>query len=151
MQVGETLVEILLDGAGASVSSTKAADEDDVGENHLSSSDDEGDVSLAGASRNIRCTPGVRRLAREHGVNLADVPATGNDDRLLKEDVMKFIAAKEGIQEDLQALLDSPPGGSLDTETEDHPKEAIPVVKASPDGRDVVIPIRFHSLCGLAS
>jgi 2-oxoisovalerate dehydrogenase E2 component (dihydrolipoyl transacylase) len=36
-------------------------------------------------------TPAVRRLAREHGVDLAHVPGTGHGGRVTRDDVMRFI------------------------------------------------------------
>lgn len=40
----------------------------------------------------IRSSPLVRRLAKEHGVDLAQVPGTGQGGRITKEDIEKFIA-----------------------------------------------------------
>ena len=37
------------------------------------------------------CGPAVRKLARELGVNLAEVPGSGNRARLMKEDVVAFV------------------------------------------------------------
>ncbi|KAH6695145.1 2-oxoacid dehydrogenases acyltransferase-domain-containing protein [Plectosphaerella plurivora] len=36
-------------------------------------------------------TPAVRRLLREHGVNISDVQGTGKDGRILKHDVVKHV------------------------------------------------------------
>jgi 2-oxoisovalerate dehydrogenase E2 component (dihydrolipoyl transacylase) len=41
----------------------------------------------------ILTTPAVRRLARENNVDLAIVPGTGKDGRILKEDMLAFIAS----------------------------------------------------------
>ncbi|MDQ3449205.1 MAG: E3 binding domain-containing protein, partial [Chloroflexota bacterium] len=38
-----------------------------------------------------RMTPAVRRLAREHGVDLSQVAGTGHDSRVTREDIMKFV------------------------------------------------------------
>ncbi len=41
--------------------------------------------------RKVHAGPAVRQLAREFGVDLADVKPTGPKDRILKEDVQKFV------------------------------------------------------------
>lgn len=43
--------------------------------------------------RKVHAGPAVRQLAREFGVDLADVTPTGPKDRILKEDVQKFVQA----------------------------------------------------------
>ncbi|SPO41224.1 related to CHL1 - protein of the DEAH box family [Pseudozyma flocculosa] len=39
----------------------------------------------------ILATPAVRRVSREHNIDLADVQGTGRDGRITKEDVLRFI------------------------------------------------------------
>jgi pyruvate dehydrogenase E2 component (dihydrolipoamide acetyltransferase) len=39
----------------------------------------------------IHAGPAVRRIAREFGINLADVPATGPKNRILKQDVQAYV------------------------------------------------------------
>jgi 2-oxoisovalerate dehydrogenase E2 component (dihydrolipoyl transacylase) len=43
-------------------------------------------------------TPAVRRITREHGVNIEDVQGTGKDGRVLKEDVHKYVS-QQGQQQ----------------------------------------------------
>ena len=37
-------------------------------------------------------SPAVRRLVTEHGLNLADIPGSGRDGRVTKEDILEFIS-----------------------------------------------------------
>ncbi|CAB0041966.1 unnamed protein product, partial [Trichogramma brassicae] len=39
-------------------------------------------------------TPAVRRIARENNVDLAEVPSTGKDGRVLKEDILAYLEGK---------------------------------------------------------
>ena len=51
-------------------------------------------VELEKANRNFHAGPGVRKLAREFGVDLALVKGTGPKERILKEDVQKYVKAR---------------------------------------------------------
>lgn len=46
---------------------------------------------VLGDSRKVLTTPAVRRIARENGVDLTQVPGTGKSGRVLKEDVQNFM------------------------------------------------------------
>ncbi|MCZ0935504.1 MAG: E3 binding domain-containing protein [Gemmatimonadetes bacterium] len=50
----------------------------------------------AAESAQADITPVARKLAEEHGLDLGAIEGTGKDGRILKSDVDKAIAAKEG-------------------------------------------------------
>ncbi|GAB2220197.1 hypothetical protein Droror1_Dr00007840, partial [Drosera rotundifolia] len=63
--------------------------------------DDQPSVNALGDSTNVSsiigvlCTPAVRSIAKQYGININDVPGTGKDGRVLKEDVLRYAAAKD--------------------------------------------------------
>jgi 2-oxoglutarate dehydrogenase E2 component (dihydrolipoamide succinyltransferase) len=61
-----------------------------------------------------RSSPLVRKIAREHNVNLADVRGTGLGGRITKEDILGFIESQEA---DAAAPSVSSPGGDVSQAT----------------------------------
>lgn len=53
------------------------------------------DAMFDTSSRVVPATPAVRKIAKENKVNLADVTATGSGGRVLKEDILNFIAERK--------------------------------------------------------
>lgn len=59
-------------------------------------------AAVSTASEDVHASPGVRRLAREFGIDLNQIKGTGSKDRILKEDLQMFVRAK----------MSQPPSGS---------------------------------------
>jgi len=64
----------------------------------------------------VKASPAAKRLAKEHGVDLAKVKGTGPDGRIVREDILR--AAEEGAQEAEPAF-----------EMEGRPGESVPIGK----------------------
>ncbi len=43
------------------------------------------------ADRRIRSSPLVRKIAKEHGIDLRMVPGSGSDGRINKEDILRYV------------------------------------------------------------
>nr|XP_022317955.1 lipoamide acyltransferase component of branched-chain alpha-keto acid dehydrogenase complex, mitochondrial-like [Crassostrea virginica] len=87
--VGKPLVDIELT-SGSSSSSSEPVDHSDS-----TSSDEEYVHGQKVKGQNVLATPAVRRLAIENKIDLRDVPATGKEGRVLKEDILSYIKEKE--------------------------------------------------------
>ena len=65
-----------------------------------SSSDEEEGMaipsSLSSGAVKVLATPAVRRVAREWGVSLNDIRGSGEDGRVLKEDILRHVEAVKG-------------------------------------------------------
>lgn len=53
----------------------------------------------------MRSTPVVRKIAAEHGIDLADVLGTGHAGRVTKQDIVTFIASADVVAEDAQKKI----------------------------------------------
>lgn len=87
-QTGDPLVDIEVEGTGEK----KVEKEETFDAREWKEQVDVG--SKSGRSKAL-ATPAVRRIAMEHNVKLADVTGTGKEGRVLKEDILAFVAAKD--------------------------------------------------------
>jgi len=56
----------------------------------------EKEAESAAERRRERSSPLVRRMAKEHGINIDDIQGTGLDGRVTKDDLLDYLAQKEG-------------------------------------------------------
>lgn len=93
-QVGQPLCRIQVDGdAGDDGAASAAVDSKPSGE-PVAAQQDSGSADLVESqfrSGKVLTSPAVRRLARENGIDLSKVAATGPKGRVLKSDVLAFL------------------------------------------------------------
>jgi 2-oxoglutarate dehydrogenase E2 component (dihydrolipoamide succinyltransferase) len=73
------------------------------------------------SAETVRSSPLVRRMAREHKLDLARIPGTGSNGRINKDDVLKFL--KEGAAAPTAAKIASRPANVTPTATPAPPLE----------------------------
>ncbi|KAH9305608.1 hypothetical protein KI387_010012, partial [Taxus chinensis] len=106
IKVGETLVELIVDENHDTMSSS--------GEIKVSSTESQQSDLQSRVSPNIienrekvLSTPAVRHMAKEYGVNLEDIPSTGKDGRVLKEDVLKYVTNEKNVCDEISPISHS--------------------------------------------
>ncbi|XP_076883688.1 lipoamide acyltransferase component of branched-chain alpha-keto acid dehydrogenase complex, mitochondrial-like [Bidens hawaiensis] len=99
IKVGETLLKLTVDDSSVPYGAAESAPESDTSE-----SDDNRPEVKKSTKGEALCTPAVRSLAKEHNIDINDVPGTGIHGRISKEDVLKY-AIEKGIIEDKPALF----------------------------------------------
>jgi 2-oxoisovalerate dehydrogenase E2 component (dihydrolipoyl transacylase) len=93
--VGDPLIDIeIQDGSAAEdqhpISKAEAVMPETPAKSHVGA-----DHEVERSIHKVLTTPAVRRIAREHAIDLTKVPATGPKGRVLKEDVLNFIKGGE--------------------------------------------------------
>ncbi|XP_062437863.1 lipoamide acyltransferase component of branched-chain alpha-keto acid dehydrogenase complex, mitochondrial [Rhea pennata] len=86
--VGKPLVDIEIDA------SKGVAPEEDVVETPAMSHEEHTHQEIKG--HKTLATPAVRRLAMENNIKLSEVVGTGKDNRILKEDILNYLAKQTG-------------------------------------------------------
>ncbi|MFB3854347.1 MAG: 2-oxoglutarate dehydrogenase, E2 component, dihydrolipoamide succinyltransferase [Vicinamibacterales bacterium] len=71
-----------------------------------SAAEEEGEMEPAEEAGRRRNSPLVRRIAREHGVDLSQVPGSGIGGRVTKQDILDFIRSRE---EEVAEAEEAPP------------------------------------------
>ncbi|CAL8310192.1 unnamed protein product [Lota lota] len=110
--VGKPLVDIETD------TGPEVAQEEDVVETPAMSREEHTHQEIKG--QKTQATPAVRRLALENNIKLSEVVGTGKDGRILKEDILNFLAKQTG------AIL--PPSPFHETQ---RPKEVQPATQTA--------------------
>jgi pyruvate dehydrogenase E2 component (dihydrolipoamide acetyltransferase) len=73
-------------------------------------------LTAARVGEKVRSSPLVRRIAREHSVNLAQVRGTGLGGRVSKKDILRFLEGRTPVMAGFQAVMPAapkPPSTSL--------------------------------------
>lgn len=91
-----TVVAVIADSADASAASTTPAQAPEpVAE--IATPAEESQEELASSARHARYSPLVRRLAKDNNIDLDQVPGTGIDRRVTKEDVLRYLEQREAV------------------------------------------------------
>ncbi len=81
---------------------------------HTTSSPQSGTVMPAGHHADVHAGPAVRKLARELGVNLSDVTASGPKQRILKEDIQAYVKLRLSLPQTTQTNTGLPAAPVMD-------------------------------------
>ncbi|XP_030582928.1 lipoamide acyltransferase component of branched-chain alpha-keto acid dehydrogenase complex, mitochondrial isoform X1 [Archocentrus centrarchus] len=114
--VGKPLVDIETE------SSSEVIQEEDVVETPAMAREEHTHQEIKG--HKTQATPAVRRLAMENNIKLSEVVGTGKDGRILKEDILNFLAKQTG------AILPPTPFQEIQTPPQ-APAAAVPVAAAA--------------------
>lgn len=61
-------------------------------------------ATVANSSGNVLSTPAVRQMARQHNIDLCCIAGSGKQGRVLKEDVLAYLASHSSQSEPIQAI-----------------------------------------------
>ena len=131
---------------------TEAAPSSDASEQQPAASQDSGGDDSGGAEGAARMTPAVRRLVREHDIDVAQLKGTGAGGRVTRDDVLAFIeggASKQAAQPPAQAQAEAPkaeapPAEAPKAETpaaQPAPSAPAPAPVPAPSGGDTEVPL----------
>jgi 2-oxoisovalerate dehydrogenase E2 component (dihydrolipoyl transacylase) len=90
VKVGETLLKMAVTESTSAEKKTDSKETLDAVISAIPDSDLDADVASG-----VLTTPAVRNLAKQHGIDLKYLVGSGTNGRILKEDILKFISAKD--------------------------------------------------------
>ncbi|XP_038554791.1 lipoamide acyltransferase component of branched-chain alpha-keto acid dehydrogenase complex, mitochondrial [Micropterus salmoides] len=144
--VGKPLVDIETE------SSSDLIQEEDVVETPAMAREEHTHQEIKG--HKTQATPAVRRLAMENNIKLSEVVGTGKDGRILKEDILNFLAKQTGaiLPPTLFQEIQTPPPVPPPAAAAARPASTAAALKAPPTtpkpiftGKDVTEPLKgFH-------
>ncbi|MDC1513954.1 2-oxo acid dehydrogenase subunit E2 [Porticoccaceae bacterium] len=82
----------------------QASNQDSNQEPQLAAIEQASAQQAADSGAKLLTTPAVRKMAREHQLDLGNIPGTGKQGRVLKEDVLSFLAGDSAADAPSQAL-----------------------------------------------
>ncbi|CAM6115917.1 unnamed protein product [Calypogeia fissa] len=152
VKVGEALLEVIIESNDGPTSDSPSDQKEHRG---ISSNVPTDSSRIDTTGKGIQTTPAVRHLAKAYGVNLADVPASGDNGRILKEDLLKFVMSKEELNEEIRAIepdssisdreVDDPISAGPNLFSKDRVGEVSVAMKPAIEDvlrRDIIIPVR---------
>ncbi|MCO5609331.1 hypothetical protein L7F22_063557 [Adiantum nelumboides] len=148
IKVGESLLELISD---SSLVHSSSIDESLQEESDLCGQHDS-DADVINPNRRVLTTPAVRQLACSHGIKLENVTGSGKEGRVLKEDVLKLVNVKEGLNEEMammstiapkEEIVRSAPGGEQVGRSAEPRKDAVETCMHAPGNeKDSTIHVR---------
>uniref|UniRef100_A0A1I8BGL9 Dihydrolipoamide acetyltransferase component of pyruvate dehydrogenase complex n=1 Tax=Meloidogyne hapla TaxID=6305 RepID=A0A1I8BGL9_MELHA len=88
-KVGQTLLDIELN-----------EENNNENLNEILQENEENNISFSSSKQKILASPAVRRLISEYKINLEEIKGTGQNGRILKEDILKIIKEEENNNEE---------------------------------------------------
>lgn len=141
--VGAPLVDIETE------SGSEVTQEEDVVETPAMAREEHTHQEIKG--HKTQATPAVRRLAMENNIKLSEVVGTGKDGRILKEDILNFLAKQTGAilppapMQEIQTPPPAPVSTATKVQTPMATKPAPTMPKPVFTGKDVTEPLKgFH-------
>mmetsp|Transcript_7622 Transcript_7622/g.19672 ORF Transcript_7622/g.19672 Transcript_7622/m.19672 type:complete len:508 (-) Transcript_7622:90-1613(-) len=102
----------------------------------------DGATSAGGGAHKLLMTPAVRRIVKEHNLDLSLVTPTGKNNRVLKEDVLRFLENEAATAATPPPPPPPPPTAAATSAAPPPAAAPTPVTRAVPLGEDKVVPIK---------
>ncbi|KAH6831908.1 2-oxoacid dehydrogenases acyltransferase family protein [Perilla frutescens var. hirtella] len=104
VKVGETLLKMVVDDTAFSNQSSEASEVIKAQDSNISELKDADSGLRKPKVGGVLSTPAVRNFAKQLGVNIEDVHGTGEEGRVLKEDILNYAARVGVLKENLASV-----------------------------------------------